>query len=163
MEWGELSWASKGEISVNGDRVGRILGRGQPGWAPVRRTTSADAKVYVRDGAGKEALDDFDARPNTHPGRVQGWGCVREAGRIRGIVKREGRGVHVDRLGNGFKEAQLLLSHTKQIFWRFIKKNGCRKNKAVKTERKWGGEEGKGRREKRISTMVLHSFNMVPG
>lgn len=75
MELGELSWASKGEILVNGDRVGRILGRGQPGWAPVRWASSADAKVYVRDGAGKEALDDFDARLNTHTRRVQGWGA----------------------------------------------------------------------------------------
>lgn len=88
---------------------------------------------------------------------------MREAGRIRGIVNREGRGVHVDRLGNGFKEAQLLLSHTKQIFWCFVKKNGCRKNKAVKTERKWRGEEGKGRREKKNIYMALYPFNMVPG
>lgn len=75
VEWGELSWASKGEILVNSDHVGRILGRGQPGWAPVRRTASADAKVYVRDGSGEEALDDFDARLNIHTGRVQGWGA----------------------------------------------------------------------------------------
>ena len=52
-----------------------------------------------------------------------GLGAMREGARIRGIIKGEVRGVHVDRLGDGFKEAHLLLSHTKQIFWCFIKKN----------------------------------------
>ena len=50
-------------------------------------------------------------------------GCERRA-RIRGIIKGEVRGVHVDHLGDEFKEAHLLLSHTKQIFWRLIKNNG---------------------------------------
>lgn len=66
----------------------------------------------------------FDGGLSIHTGLVQGWGRGREGGRIRGIVKGEVRGVHVDRPGDGFKGAQLLLSHTKQIFWRFIKKNG---------------------------------------
>lgn len=59
---------------VNSDQVGRILGRGQPGWAPVRGTRSADAKVHVGDGAGKEALDGFGGWLNVHTGLAQGWG-----------------------------------------------------------------------------------------
>ena len=66
--WGELSWALKGEILVNSDQAGRILGRGQPGWAPVRGTGSADAQVHVGDGAGKEASDGFDGGLNIHTG-----------------------------------------------------------------------------------------------
>ena len=38
-----------------------------------------------------------------------GLGAMREGARIRGIIKGEVRGVHVDRLGDGFKEAHLLL------------------------------------------------------
>lgn len=64
----------KGEILVNSDQAGRILGRGQPVWAPVRGTGSADAKVHVEDGDGKEASDSFDGGLNIHTGRVQGWG-----------------------------------------------------------------------------------------
>ena len=58
----------KGEILVNSDQAGRILGRGQPGWAPVRGTGSADAQVHVGDGAGKEASDGFDGGLNIHTG-----------------------------------------------------------------------------------------------
>ena len=60
--------ASSSSLWVNSDQAGRILGRGQPGWAPVRGTGSADAQVHVGDGAGKEASDGFDGGLNIHTG-----------------------------------------------------------------------------------------------
>lgn len=44
----ELSWALKGEILVNTDHAGGILGRRQHGWAPVRGTMKGPSQLKQR-------------------------------------------------------------------------------------------------------------------